>query len=225
MLRGLSAGARTRWRSALPFIHAPHRSVHQPRLAAMVGDPGGVVLRRLRAAGVRRHPQRHGDDRRLAALQVRGAQDATRGAARPRRHPHVGGSSRARRSTPPGATATARCARTEPCSGSTAIATCSTPPSPRSHGCRKSSRGLSVEIADRSRALAALALQGPTSRGLLRSSSPSSPDSIAELGFFRLAETQLGGVPAMVSRTGYTGDLGYEVWVDGRSRARRCGTR
>ena len=76
----------------------------------------------------------------------------------------------------------------------------------------ESSRGLAVEIADQSRALAALALQGPTSRDLL-SSLAGSPDSIARLGFFRLVETTLGGVPAMVSRTGYTGDLGYEVWV------------
>ena len=78
---------------------------------------------------------------------------------------------------------------------------------------QEAAHGLTVEIEDRSRALATLALQGPTSRDLLKELS-SSPDAIAKLGFFRLTETKLGGVPALVSRTGYTGDLGYEVWVD-----------
>jgi aminomethyltransferase len=76
----------------------------------------------------------------------------------------------------------------------------------------ESARGLAVEIADDSRALAALALQGPTSRDLLCSLAQL-PETIAKLGFFRLVATQLGGIPVMVSRTGYTGDLGYEVWV------------
>ena len=34
------------------------------------------------------------------------------------------------------------------------------------------------------------------------------------MGFFRLMRTELGGVPTIVSRTGYTGDLGYEIWVE-----------
>jgi aminomethyltransferase len=76
----------------------------------------------------------------------------------------------------------------------------------------ESARGLDVAIADRSRALAALALQGPTSRSLL--GTLADDDAIAALGFFRLVATRLGGVEALVSRTGYTGDLGYEIWVE-----------
>jgi aminomethyltransferase len=76
----------------------------------------------------------------------------------------------------------------------------------------EAARGLDAAIADRSRTLAALALQGPTSRALLAALAGDA--AIAELRFFRLVETRLAGVPALVSRTGYTGDLGYEVWVD-----------
>jgi aminomethyltransferase len=76
----------------------------------------------------------------------------------------------------------------------------------------ESARGLDVEISDQSRTLAALALQGPTSRDLLCSLARA-PESVATLGFFRLVETTLAGVPVTISRTGYTGDLGYEVWV------------
>jgi aminomethyltransferase len=38
------------------------------------------------------------------------------------------------------------------------------------------------------------------------------------LGFFRVMEGRIAGIPATISRTGYTGDLGYEIWV-GHDRA------
>jgi aminomethyltransferase len=72
-------------------------------------------------------------------------------------------------------------------------------------------RGLDASVEDRSRSLAALALQGPTSRALLLELEDG--DAFAGLGYFRRVETRLGGVPVLVSRTGYTGDLGYEIWV------------
>jgi aminomethyltransferase len=66
---------------------------------------------------------------------------------------------------------------------------------------------LEVEIEDVSESLAALSLQGPASRAIL--------DDI-ELKYFRLARRHLGGIPVAISRTGYTGDLGYEIWVSAR---------
>ncbi|HEU4350545.1 MAG TPA: aminomethyltransferase family protein [Burkholderiales bacterium] len=63
---------------------------------------------------------------------------------------------------------------------------------------------LEVEIEDVSESLAALSLQGPASRAVLGD---------IELKYFRLAHRQLGGIPVAISRTGYTGDLGYEIWV------------
>lgn len=70
--------------------------------------------------------------------------------------------------------------------------------------------GLDVEITDYSEAVVALALQGPTSRDVLAGCFDG---EVRELGFFRLANGSIEGVPVTVSRTGYTGDLGYEIWV------------
>jgi aminomethyltransferase len=71
--------------------------------------------------------------------------------------------------------------------------------------------GLDVQIEDISERVAALALQGPTSAGVLRSVAAADLDS---LKYFRVTRGSIEGVPVEISRTGYTGDLGYEVWVD-----------
>ena len=70
--------------------------------------------------------------------------------------------------------------------------------------------GLDVTIRDRSDDLATLAVQGPNSRDVLRAVSSAPVD---DLKFFRFANGEIAGVPVMVSRTGYTGDLGFEVWI------------
>ena len=75
--------------------------------------------------------------------------------------------------------------------------------------------GLQVKIEDVSDRIAALALQGPTSRAIL---SQISPADFGALKYFRLVHTTIRDVPVTVSRTGYTGDLGYEIWID-RDRA------
>jgi aminomethyltransferase len=71
--------------------------------------------------------------------------------------------------------------------------------------------GLDVEIEDISERVAALALQGPTSAGVLRAAAEADIDS---LKYFRVTSGRIAGVAVDISRTGYTGDLGYEVWVD-----------
>jgi len=70
--------------------------------------------------------------------------------------------------------------------------------------------GLDVTIEDVSEKVAALALQGPTSGRLL--------DAVADadvraLKYFRMTRGSIAGVPVEISRTGYTGDLGYEIWT------------
>ena len=70
--------------------------------------------------------------------------------------------------------------------------------------------GMDVKIQDVSEQVAAVALQGPTSREILRRASDGDID---RLKFFRFAFANVGGVQALISRTGYTGDLGYEIWV------------
>ena len=74
-------------------------------------------------------------------------------------------------------------------------------------------RGLDVHIEDESEALAAVALQGPFSRAVLEAATG---ESFADLRYFRRRASTLAGVPVDVSRTGYTGDLGYEVWIPAR---------
>ena len=71
-------------------------------------------------------------------------------------------------------------------------------------------RGLAVAIEDVSESLAAVALQGPASRAILQRLADI---DLTELKFFRLTAARLSGIPVTVSRTGYTGDLGYELWV------------
>ena len=70
--------------------------------------------------------------------------------------------------------------------------------------------GLDVLIEDVSETIAALALQGPTSRRLLQQVCDA---DLSALKYFRATSGSIAGVPVDVSRTGYTGDLGYEIWM------------
>ena len=72
-------------------------------------------------------------------------------------------------------------------------------------------RGLDVSMDDVSDRIAALALQGPTSRALLQELVNV---DLGALRYFRIAPASLSGLPVTISRTGYTGDLGYEIWMD-----------
>lgn len=76
---------------------------------------------------------------------------------------------------------------------------------------RQNSAGLEVQVEDVSETTAALALQGPTSRELLKSCAEG---DVAGLKYFRVMSSRISGIPVEISRTGYTGDLGYEIWVD-----------
>ncbi len=70
--------------------------------------------------------------------------------------------------------------------------------------------GMDVAIDDVSEKTAALALQGPTSGGLLKKIAQA---DVANLKYFRVVQGSIAGVPVEISRTGYTGDLGYEIWI------------
>jgi aminomethyltransferase len=82
---------------------------------------------------------------------------------------------------------------------------------------RQNAAGLQVSIEDISEEVAALALQGPTSARLLRAVSTADID---RLKYFRVTSGAIGGIPVEISRTGYTGDLGYEVWMAARDAVR-----
>lgn len=72
-------------------------------------------------------------------------------------------------------------------------------------------RGFRVDIVDQSVTEAALALQGPTSRALL--TEVATDIELDQLSFFGIAPARVAGQPVEISRTGYTGDLGYELWM------------
>jgi aminomethyltransferase len=76
---------------------------------------------------------------------------------------------------------------------------------------RQNAHGLEVAVEDISEELAALALQGPTSRAILASCAEG---DVAGLKYFRVMKSKVRGIPVEISRTGYTGDLGYEIWVE-----------
>jgi aminomethyltransferase len=75
---------------------------------------------------------------------------------------------------------------------------------------RQNAAGLDVAIEDISEETAALALQGPTSARLLRAAGVAGIDA---LKYFRVTSGAIAGVAVDISRTGYTGDLGYEIWI------------
>ena len=75
--------------------------------------------------------------------------------------------------------------------------------------------GMNVAIDESSEAIAALALQGPNALKILQCATDS---DLNALRFFRLTQRSIGGAELLVSRTGYTGDLGYEIWLP-RERA------
>jgi aminomethyltransferase len=66
-----------------------------------------------------------------------------------------------------------------------------------------------VSFEDESEGTAVLAIQGPKSREILATLVP----GIERVPYFGLCDSRLAGVPIRISRTGYTGDLGYELWI------------
>ena len=75
---------------------------------------------------------------------------------------------------------------------------------------RQNALGLDVTIEDISEQTAALALQGPTAGKLLHAAADA---NITNLKYFRVTHGKIAGVSVDISRTGYTGDLGFEVWM------------
>ncbi|NGN44814.1 DUF1989 domain-containing protein [Mesorhizobium sp. CGMCC 1.15528] len=81
--------------------------------------------------------------------------------------------------------------------------------------------GLKVLVRSSTDQMHNIALQGPKSRDILKEIvwTALTQPSIAELEWFRFAVARIGdaqGVPIVVSRTGYTGELGYEIWCHPR---------
>jgi aminomethyltransferase len=72
-------------------------------------------------------------------------------------------------------------------------------------------RGFKAVLDDRSLAMALVAIQGPRSVEILR---PLTDVDLDALRYYAIAEGSVAGIPALVARTGYTGEDGFEVFVD-----------
>ena len=72
------------------------------------------------------------------------------------------------------------------------------------------SEGLNATIEDMTEKLCALSLQGPHARDVL---SAAVGRDMSDLPFFGRADVTIGGTAVGISRTGYSGDLGYELWM------------
>ena len=78
------------------------------------------------------------------------------------------------------------------------------------HWLLRLSQGYRVSVEDTTRRTAALALQGPTSRAIL---DHATDGAVGSLRFFGATAATIAGVGVDITRTGYTGDLGYEIWI------------
>ena len=67
-----------------------------------------------------------------------------------------------------------------------------------------------VQIEDISDQYGIVALQGPRSLDILQKLSK----AVAKLPYFGITQTKIAKKPVTISRTGYTGDLGYELWIE-----------
>jgi aminomethyltransferase len=74
----------------------------------------------------------------------------------------------------------------------------------------ENSAGMHVSIEDVSERVAALAVQGPLSGRLLMSLAGA---DLGNLRYYRIMPARIAGIDVEISRTGYTGDLGYEIWI------------
>jgi glycine cleavage system T protein (aminomethyltransferase) len=82
---------------------------------------------------------------------------------------------------------------------------------------QQNARGLDVSITDISEEVAAVALQGPTSGRMLKAIADA---DVENLKYFKVTSGKIAGVPVDISRTGYTGDLGYEIWMPWKDAVR-----
>jgi aminomethyltransferase len=69
---------------------------------------------------------------------------------------------------------------------------------------------MQVQIEEVSEQLASLSLQGPRSRELLMTLCDA---PLGSLKYYQYSDTKIAGIPVTISRTGYTGDLGFELWM------------
>ncbi|UCF18849.1 MAG: glycine cleavage system aminomethyltransferase GcvT [Gemmatimonadota bacterium] len=76
---------------------------------------------------------------------------------------------------------------------------------------------LDVELSDESESIALIALQGPKSAEILQ---PLSDIDLSRIGYYHFGEGRVAEVPCVVSRTGYTGEDGFELYCEAPAASR-----
>ena len=76
--------------------------------------------------------------------------------------------------------------------------------------CAQAANLTGVEVVDRSDATAQIAVQGPRALEIVQ---PLTKAALAELKYYRFAEDRVDGIPALIARTGYTGEDGFEIYL------------
>lgn len=76
------------------------------------------------------------------------------------------------------------------------------------------SAGFDCVVKDRSDEVALIAVQGPNSLAILQSTAGLTTDALPELGYYRCLPQEFNGVPVLIGRTGYTGEDGFELYVE-----------
>ena len=76
---------------------------------------------------------------------------------------------------------------------------------------RQNAKGFDVELTDRTDDYGVLSLQGPRSRDVL---TKATNEDWSDFPFCRIRHVMIGGARVFVARQGFTGELGYEIWVD-----------
>ncbi len=77
--------------------------------------------------------------------------------------------------------------------------------------------GFDVEMADESEEVALLALQGPAAESVL---APLTPTDLTRIEYYRFEIGEVDGAPCVISRTGYTGEDGFELYAAAEDAAR-----
>lgn len=90
---------------------------------------------------------------------------------------------------------------------------------PAAAAIRERAAAFDCEVDDRSDEVALIAVQGPNALAILEATTGLATEGLAELGYYRCLPREFAGTPVLVGRTGYTGEDGFELYVDNANAA------
>ncbi|MFZ4504781.1 MAG: glycine cleavage system aminomethyltransferase GcvT [Microbacteriaceae bacterium] len=85
---------------------------------------------------------------------------------------------------------------------------------PAAAAIRERAEAFDCVVEDRSEEVALIAVQGPNALAILEATTGFSSEGLAELGYYRCLPREFNGESVLVGRTGYTGEDGFELYID-----------